>query len=116
MSLYTCLSKNVIEMTKGSTFNDSVIISNPDGSPFNLTGCTVISQLRDYKMGSLIGTFTCTFGTPLTGLISRSLSAAVTSSLNTANSYVWGLKVTKPDTSVLPEIQGGIRLINNVVA
>ena len=116
MALYSCQSRNIIQITRGSSFSDSVTINNPDSSDFDLTGCTLVSQLREAKTGVLAASFTCASSAPATGVLTRTMSAALTGALDVTKQYVWGLRVTKPDASVLPEIQGGINLINNVVA
>lgn len=113
---YKCLNQAVIPITQGSDYNDTVQVNQANGTPVDLTGYTVRSQLRSVT-GSLAATFTCTITSPATGVIARKLTAIVTTALTVTSGagYVWGVELTAPDGSVIPEIQGGALVIAEVV-
>jgi hypothetical protein len=114
---YDCLGKNIIPITQGSDYADTVTIKQPDGTPMDLTGYIVESQLRDLS-STKVADFTCEILAPPTdGVIARSLSRFDTTGLvplHTPN-HVWGIRLTAPDGNVLPEIQGGAKVSQVVV-
>ena len=101
---------NVITISQGSTYNDTVTVSQSNGNPVDLTGYTVSSQLRT-EDGVQVATFICTVATPASGVIARELTAEATAALTPTKKlipkHVWGVELTTPSGDVLPEIQGG---------
>ena len=109
MPTIPAITINVISIPQGSTYRDTVTITDQlTGLPVDLTGCTVESQLRDLN-DSLVGIFVYDLGTPTLGVVSRILPAGDTAKLTVSTTpiYVWGIKITKPDLEVLPQITGG---------
>lgn len=113
---YTCYRQNIITVAQGSTYTDTVTLTQSNGSPLNLTGYTVRSQIRD-AAGVLVGTFTCTVTDPTTGVIARSMAKTITAALvpSATIKHAWGIELTQPSGAVLPEIQGGVIVTPEVV-
>lgn len=110
-------NKNIITISQGSTFSDMVTVTDTaSGAPIDLTGYAARSQLRTIT-GALAGDFTCTIPSPATGVIVRSMAAAVTAALSPTLTigHVWGIELTGPTGSVLPEIAGGAMITPEVV-
>ena len=109
-------NSNVIPICQGSNYRDTVKMTQPDGTPMDLTGYIVTSQLRTVT-GELAATFTCTVPTPANGEIKRTISATDTAKLNPATNiqHVWGLQMVAPDGGVEPEQQGGAMVAAEVV-
>lgn len=107
---------NVIPMYKGSTYTDTVTLTQDDGSPMDLSGYTVRSQLKT-KLGEPAASFVCSIPDPLTGVIVRVMSEDDTRLLTPSDkpSYVWGVELTDFYGNVSPEIQGGATVKPEVV-
>lgn len=102
------LAQNIITIMQGSNYTDTVELKQPDGTPLNLTGYTVRSQLRSLD-GTKVKDFACAIDDPESGIIARTLPAEDTAELqpDVRPNHVWGLELTAPDGAVVPEIQGG---------
>jgi hypothetical protein len=112
---YSCLAQGIIPITQGSDYQDTVQINQDNGTPMDLTGYTVRSQLRRAN-GDLAATFACSVPTPTSGSISRSLTAVQTAALvpTATITYAWGVELVSANGFVM-EIQGGARVTAEVV-
>jgi hypothetical protein len=92
------------------------MVNQIGGAPLNLTGYAARGQVRDMN-GGLVASFACTIPDPLTGVVARTIPAAETALLTPGTNiqHVWGLELTAPSGSVLPEIQGGVMISPEVV-
>lgn len=116
-AIYNCINQGVIQIIKGCDYHDTILLTNQDGTPTDLTGQTATSQLRTYA-GALAGSFTCEIPEPLTGQIERHMHAAITATLSASTSmapHVHGTRLTGLDGSVQPELQGGALVVPGVV-
>ncbi|MBU2539162.1 MAG: hypothetical protein KKH22_12070 [Proteobacteria bacterium] len=118
MNIYgPIINSNIITIAQGSTYRGTVTATETvGGAPLDLTGYTVRSQLRKVS-GELVGEFACVISAPAAGIVTRTMDKAVTGGLTPATivTHVWGLELTAPDGSVLPEIQGGAMVVREVV-
>ena len=91
-------SINNIVIDQGTSFRLSVVLTNDDGSPKDLTSYEVNSQIRRSYYTNTFTAFT-TSKVNLTGEITISLSAAETSSLK-AGRYVYDIEIEDPSETV----------------
>lgn len=112
----TFIGKNKIYIHRKSSYEDMILITNQDGIPIDLTGCIIESELRT-EDGVLKAVFQCSAPYPPSGSISRKLTKEDTSELVGGDiiTHAWGLRVTFPDNSTLPEINGGAMIYESVV-
>ena len=79
---------------QGTTFSTSVLVTNDDGSAFDLTGYTVAAQIRKSYSSSTAVDFTATVTDPSTaGQINLKLTATQTGTLEEGR-YVYDVEVT----------------------
>jgi hypothetical protein len=115
-SIYACINQGILYITQGCDYQDTVSLTQLDGSPYDLTGCTATGLVRDLT-GGLAATFTCSIPNPTAGDIDIDFLAAQTALLTVASSVsnVWGIRITDPSGRRLPELQGGIMVTAGVV-
>lgn len=110
----------LISIQQGETYFDTVSCLNSDGTPFDLTGCSIRSQLKTLD-DVLKATFVCTVEEPLLGKIKRTISALDTALIDvvvpvTKVSHVWGVEITlSGGLDILPEIQGPALILPEIV-
>lgn len=112
LSIYSDIKKtNLIAIPYGCTYSDVITITGT-----NLTGYIIESQLRGLD-GVLVATFSIANTSLATGVFTRTLTPIQTALLvpSLVPAYVWGIKLTKPDGSILPEIQGGATVNAGIV-
>jgi len=127
MALYTCNTKNVITIMKGSTYSDTLTIKHPDplyptdrtkDTPTDLTGYTARSQVRSIS-GALVFSFVCTITDAVNGVITRVASPSETALgrvYPAPAQHVWGIELSNTTTGhVLQEGQGGVLFEQEVV-
>ena len=118
MGLYDEIKNtNLIKIPQGSDYSDTITVFQAGGlTPVDLTGYTVKSQLKSLA-GELVAEFVCSVPTPANGIVMRSLPNSVTTIIVpvTTPKYVWGLQLTSPSLTILPEIQGGATVTAEVV-
>jgi len=82
-----------ITLDQGSTFVLQVTLEQPAGTPINLSGYTVRSQIRKSYSDTLIGAFTCALVTPASGIFQMALTATQTKLLTEAE-YVYDVEIS----------------------
>lgn len=75
-----------ITIQKGTDFQNVYTISNPDGSPIDLTGYTGVAKIRKFPESTTSSSFTVGFVTSA-GQVILSMASTVTSQLNTGRNY-----------------------------
>jgi hypothetical protein len=93
-------------------------VTNPDGSVFDLTGCTVAAQIRENASSpTSIQAFTVAIPAPTTGVVNLSLTHAQTAALEATgvaftqlSSYVWECDLTTAAGSVARLLEGSFSL------
>ena len=105
-----------ITIEKGATFSITLTIKNSDGSAFDLTNCTLASEIRIDSSNALQVGFTETVvGAATDGVATLSLTKTQTSALSTAPSS-YDLFVDKPDGTSEKLLKGSVTIIENETA
>jgi hypothetical protein len=102
---------------QGATLMASVVATNPDGSPIDLTGATITAQIRKLPSSATpecsativltnptAGTFTFEF----VAADNADLTASDTSETSEASTYVWDLEVLDAAGKVTPLLYGNV--------
>ena len=114
---YICKQKNIIEVSTGGGFSATIEVADPaTGEPLDLAGYEIIGQIRTLA-GELAATFDITPPNPETGKRSMELPDSEAGQLTPYRDvqHVYGLRLTAPDGTRLPEIQGGVMVTLGVV-
>jgi uncharacterized protein YcfL len=109
-----------LTVEQGATYSATITVNNANGSPYDLTGCSVASQIRQtYSSEQVLVTPTVTIANAEAGQISFVLSASQTASLKVkpadgpekrTTSYVYDILVTLADSTKLRLIEGLIEV------
>jgi len=101
-----------LQLYQGDDFIATVTVSNADGSPADLTGCTAKAQIRKDvadKQPSVATEFTTSVQSPV---INISLTHEQTLQLN--GDYVWDLQITDGSGAITTILAGGISVTQEV--
>lgn len=105
-----------ITIEKRATFSITLTIKNSDGSAFDLSSSTLVSQIRIDSSNALQADFTTTVvGSATDGVATLSLTKTQTSALSTATSS-YDLFVDKNDGTSEKLLQGSVTIIENETA
>jgi len=105
-----------LTIEKRASFSITLTIKNSDGSPFNLSGASLVSQIRVDSSNKLQADFITGLGAPATGGIATlSLTKDQTSNLSTAPSS-YDLFVDNADGSSEKLLRGSVKIIENETA
>ena len=105
-----------ITIEKRATFSITLTIKNSDGSAFDLSSSTLVSQIRIDSSNALQEDFTTTVVVSATdGVATLSLTKTQTSALSTATSS-YDLFVDKNDGTSEKLLQGSVTIIENETA
>lgn len=106
---------------KGADYSVTVTLSNPDGTPMDLTGSTVIAQMRKRSDTDLVAAFTVVISNPTGGVFVFGLTHEQTTalvcgeSLNEPKSqYVWGMKLQDVIGGITPLFYGVVSVAREV--
>ena len=100
-------------MEQGATFTRQLTVKE-NGSAMNLTGYSVASLMRSTHDSSIVvGTFTCTISNASGGIISMSMTPAVTGAVE-EGIYVYDLEITSSSGTVTRLIQGEVTVTPEV--
>jgi hypothetical protein len=111
--------KQDLLIKQGSTFKLPFLAVDATGAPVDLTGCTILSQIRKTTLSSVVTqTFTALIDPdPTTGRFALVLSAAQTSAIPAGDSpiapasqYVWDVELHAADTTVAPLAYGVVKM------
>lgn len=101
-----------------------MLLTEDDGSPLDLTGCTLAAQISKTADGPVIPGASATFDVidAAGGEVTFTFEVAATSVLDAdpdsetadASVYVWNMDLTKADASVLPLIYGVVNVFRNI--
>ena len=106
---------NII-IEKRATFSITITIKNEDGSAYDLSNATLVSQIRIDSSNNLQADFTTTVvGDATNGVATLSLTKTQTSALSTANSS-YDLFVDKTDGTSEKLLKGSVSIIENETA
>jgi hypothetical protein len=100
-----------LDIDQGSDFNTEIILQNDDGTPMDLSGCTVYSQFRK-SYGSTIGySFTTAITNALNGKFTLSLPGATSSQIRPGR-YLYDVEVIGSLSTGKTRVLEGILTIN----
>ena len=97
-------------LDKGATFSSDVTVTDTDGTAFDLTGYTAAAKMAlGYASTRTRVTLTTTInGDPTTGIITISLTADQTKTLEAPARYVYDVEITKTSDSTVTRVIEGI--------
>jgi hypothetical protein len=104
-----------ILIQQGSSYSQQLTIKQPDGTPVDLTGATVRSQVRErYDDASPIVSFTTAIDAdPTTGIFTLSLTDAQTAAFSFTKA-LYDIEIVYSDASVDRILQGNVILSKEV--
>jgi hypothetical protein len=96
-----------LQIRQGSTFGPhQAVLANPDGTPMNLTGCTIRAMLRRNPSASAVS-FECEITDAAAGEWTFGLSAEQTATLEPPK-YVYDVELEDASGRVLPLFHGEV--------
>ena len=101
-----------LQIDAGTTYSVSFIYKSDTGVPFDLTGYSVVCQIRSVSPNALILSPTMT-KVDADGLITLSLTATQTGTLSTIP-YIYAIEITK-DAEVIRVVQGDVVVSEEIV-
>jgi len=95
-----------LQIDQGSDFTYDLSVTDTDGSPYDLTGFTMVAKMaQGYSTTYPRTTLTCTVTEPTDGVITVSLIAEQTKAL-TAGRWVFDVVATHADSTVTRLLEG----------
>ena len=105
-----------ITIEKRATFSITLTFKNADGSEYDLSEASLVSQIRIDSSNALQSDFTTTIvGDPTNGVATLSLTKAQTSALSTAPSS-YDLCIDKGDETSEKLLKGSVTILENETA
>ena len=103
-----------LQIDQGATFSTDVTVSDTDGTAFNLTGYTAAAKMAlGYSSTRTRTSLTASIASdPTTGIITLSLTADQTDSLEAPARYVYDVEITKTSDSTVTRVIDGIITVN----
>lgn len=112
-----------LRIRQGATFGPHLFrMTNPDGSPVNLTGCTIRGQIRKTALApSAALSFTATITDAAQGRYQLLFTAAQTAAIKAGeketdsdSKYVWDLEFVDSTGAILPLYYGVVTVFREV--
>lgn len=99
-----------LQIDRSATFSSDVTVTDTDGTAFDLTGYTAAAKMaKGYASTQTRVTLTTTInGDPTTGIITISLTADQTKTLEAPARYVYDVEITKTSDSTVTRVIEGI--------
>ena len=99
-----------LQIDKGATFSSDVTVTDTDGTAFDLTGYTAGAKmaLGYASTRTRVTLITTINGDPTTGIITISLTADQTKTLEAPARYVYDIEITKTSDSTVTRVIEGI--------
>ena len=104
-----------ITIEKRATFSITLTIKNADGSAYDLSDATLVSQIRNSSSALQASFTTAIVGDSTNGIATLSLTKAQTSALSTAPSS-YDLFIDKNDGTSEKLLKGSVTIIENETA
>lgn len=101
-----------LKLYKGDTFSLRLTIS-ADGDPYNITGHTFISQIKEKGKSTIAATFTCTIENAVSGTLLVALPSSESSKLNPLKKYEYDIEMNN-DGSKSTIVNGPIIVVREV--
>jgi len=105
-----------LRIDQGTSFSSDVSVTDSNGDIFDLTGYSVEGKMAlGYASTRTRIVFTTAISTPASGVITLSLTADQTATLDAPSRYVYDVEITKTsDSTVTRVIEGIITISPNV--
>lgn len=103
------LKTNLI-IDQGSTFQTTILVTDQNGTPIDLTNYTAASQIRKHFTSTSSVSFTATTG-GVAGTITLGLTAAQTANLE-GGRYVFDVELYTSNNSIITRVIEGIVTVN----
>jgi len=97
-----------VELTvdQGTSFENTLDLLNDDGTPYNLTNCSLTGQLRkSYYSSNATANLTINVITAANGNANITMNAATTTNI-TAGRYLYDIKLTDANNNVTRIVEG----------
>ena len=98
---------------QGSNFSSEITVTDVDDSPIDLTNYTARGQIRRTYTSSNATSFTAAINNPTSGIVSISLSAAITSGMKPGR-YVYDIEIVSNTNVITRVIEGQFILTPSV--
>ena len=111
------------DVAQGTDFGPvTLTFTQPDGvTPVDLTGCSLLSEIRKNPSGPVLFTATTVITNPTGGVATYTIPAALTAALTPGASitdpqsqYVWDLKLTDSAGKVSRPCYGNLNLLREI--
>lgn len=113
-----------LDIKQGADFGPHVVtLTNPDGTPVNLTGATISAQIRQpaNRGGALIATITCEMVDAVAGKFRFFIPGATTATMPTSNGantafgrFPWDMRMIDATARPLPLFYGTANVYDRV--
>ena len=90
---------------QGSSYRNFITVSNSDGTPLDLAGYTVASQMRKSYASSVAYNFTASISNPAAGRVKIELSSAQSRDIP-AGKYLYDVEVANPQGERTRVVEG----------
>ena len=98
-----------LRIDQGATFTSDVTVTDTNGDAFDLTGYTAAAKMaKGYASTRTRTTITTAIDSPTTGVITLSLTADQTNSLDAPARYVYDVEITQTSDSTITRVIEGI--------
>ena len=102
-----------LQIDRGATFSSDVTVTDTDNEAFDLTGYTAEAKMaKGYEATNTRVTLSTTINSPTTGVITLSLNADQTKTLDAPARYVYDVEITKTSDSTITRVIEGIITVN----
>ena len=96
-----------LSVNTSTSFDQSFTLTNDDGSALNLTGYTILAQIRKHSSSSTAVSFATTSVEPTTGVLKLSLDPSDTTDLKPGR-YVYDIVLTDTSSVKTRVVEGSV--------
>ena len=96
-----------LSVNTSTSFDQSFTLTNDDGSALNLTGYTILAQIRKHSSSSTAVSFATTSVAPTTGVLKLSLDPSDTTDLKPGR-YVYDIVLTDTSSVKTRVVEGSV--------
>ena len=96
-----------LSVNTSTTFNQSFTLTEDDGSALDLTGYTILAQIRKHSSSTTAVSFATTSDSPTTGVLKLSLDPSDTADLKPGR-YVYDIVITDTSSTKTRVVEGSV--------
>ena len=96
-----------LSVNTSTSFDQSFTLTNDDGSALNLTGYTILAQIRKHSSSTTAVNFSATAPSPTSGVVKLELQPSDTASLKPGR-YVYDIVITDPSSVATRVVEGSV--------